>query len=91
MRNVGTFQEWEGLLAEMGVKDVRVTVHPLVGRVGMFGMLADEGLTNTARVLYKYLSDARIRRRMKRMNRFFKATRGSSAMVSTRGRSDFPK
>ena len=72
MRNVGTFQQWEELLSEVGVRDVRVLAHPL-GRVGMFSMLADEGLINTTRALFKHLTDARIRRRMNTMDRFFKS------------------
>lgn len=38
---------------------------------GMRGMIADEGMVNTLRIMSRYMTNGRIRRRMKTMNKFF--------------------
>jgi len=70
MLNVHTFQGWEALFREAGVKELQTLAFPLSSG-GMTGMLADEGLVNTSKVLFKNLTDGRIRKRMSTMNRFF--------------------
>ena len=37
----------------------------------MPGMLSDEGISNSFRVFWKYLTDSPVRGKMKRMNQFF--------------------
>jgi ubiquinone/menaquinone biosynthesis C-methylase UbiE len=71
MQNVHTFPEWEELLKETGVNQLAVQVFDL-GNAGMMGMLASEGLANTGRVMLKYLTNGRVRKRMRTMGRFFK-------------------
>ena len=39
---------------------------------GMKGMVADEGLMNSMRVMRRYLFNSRVRNRMKTMDKFFK-------------------
>ncbi len=43
-----------------------------LGNIGMSGMLADEGLVNTSKVMFKYMTNTRIRKRMSTMSRFFR-------------------
>jgi len=70
MLNVHTFQGWETLFREAGVKELETMAFPLSGG-SMTGMLADEGLVNTSKVLFKNLTDGQVRKRMSTMNRFF--------------------
>ena len=70
MLNVHTFEGWEALFREAGITELQTMAFPLRS-MGITGMLADEGLVNTSRVLFKNLNDGRIRKRMSTMNRFF--------------------
>lgn len=70
MLNVHTFQGWEALFREAGVKELETQAFPLNGG-GMTQMLADEGFVNTSKVMFKNLTDGRIRKRTNTMNRFF--------------------
>jgi hypothetical protein len=38
---------------------------------GMRGMVADEGLANALKIMFKYMTKSRIRKRMSTMNKFF--------------------
>jgi SAM-dependent methyltransferase len=71
MRNVHTFQGWTDLLTDTGIKQLEMQSFDL-GNTGMAGMLADEGLINTSKVMFKYVTNTRIRKRMSTMNRFFR-------------------
>jgi len=71
MQNVHTFQGWEDLFKEAGINQLVVQSFDL-GNTGMVGMLADEGLGNTSKVMFKYLTNSRIRKRMSTMSRFFR-------------------
>lgn len=71
MKNVNTFQGWQQLFHEAGV-DQLTTQSCSLDNTGMSGMLSDEGFLNTSKVMLKYLTNARIRKRMNTMNRFFK-------------------
>lgn len=71
MQNVLTFEGWKLFFREEGVQDLEGASYPL--HAGRFlSMLADEGFGGTVRIMLKSLTDRRIRRRMKTMNRFFK-------------------
>jgi ubiquinone/menaquinone biosynthesis C-methylase UbiE len=70
MQNVHTFQGWEGLFKEAGVQQLAVQSFDL-GNAGMMSMLADEGLVNTSKVMFRYMTNSRIRRRMRTMSGFF--------------------
>ena len=71
MSNAQTYEGWERLLTELGVRDLNTMAAPMDFR-GTRGMLADEGLVNTARVALRYITNSRVRKRMRTMNRFFK-------------------
>jgi len=70
VRNTLTFDEWESLFRECGMTDVRVTT----GGMGMRQrrMFGDEGLSNAARIMWKWLFNARIRKRMNAVFDFFR-------------------
>ncbi|MDZ7261687.1 MAG: methyltransferase domain-containing protein [candidate division KSB1 bacterium] len=77
IQNVHTFQGWENLFREAGIN--QLTVQPfslesggMVSNSGMRNMLSNEGLINTGRIMFKYLTNARIRTRMNTMSQFFK-------------------
>jgi SAM-dependent methyltransferase len=76
MRNVHTFQDWESLLKAAGIDQIKVQPFSLEGGTvssgGMRGMLSNEGFINTARVMFKYMTNTKIRKRMRTMNGFFK-------------------
>jgi len=71
MQNVHTFQGWEDLFKEAGIDRLAIQSFDL-GNMGMAGMLADEGPMNTSRVMFKYVTNSRIRKRMSTMSRFFR-------------------
>lgn len=71
MQNVSTFQGWEDLFKEAGINQLTSQSFDL-GNTGMRGMLGDEGFINTSKVMFKYLTNSRIRKRMSTMSRFFK-------------------
>lgn len=71
MLNVRTSSGWNRLFSESGAKSLDFEIHPMYFN-GFKGMIKDEGIVNTIRVMKKYMMDKKIRTRMKTMNRFFK-------------------
>jgi len=71
MSNAHTYEGWQSLLSGLGVRELKTVAEPMEFR-GMRGMVADEGLVNTARVALKYVTNSRVRTRMRTMDRFFK-------------------
>ena len=71
MQNVDTFGGWEQLLQEAGVKHLQVLSFSMANS-GITGMLANEGPLNTSKVMFRYMTNARIRKRMSTMRRFFR-------------------
>jgi ubiquinone/menaquinone biosynthesis C-methylase UbiE len=71
MQNVSTFQGWADLFKEAGINQLAIQCFDL-GNTGLMDMLGDEGFINTCKVMFKYMTNSRIRKRMKTMNRFFK-------------------
>ena len=72
MANVEVYDGWKALFSDAGFKKVDVFRFPMEFQ-GMRGMLRDEGFSNSCRVMFRYLTHARIRKRMTSLNRFFKA------------------
>jgi len=71
MLGVETFENWKKLFDEAGVKELQTLAYSQEFK-GMRGMLADEGLVNAARIMFRYLTNRRVRKRMKIMDKFFK-------------------
>ena len=65
------FRHLKAVLKEAGIDRLAIQSFDL-GNMGMAGMLADEGLMNTSRVMFKYVTNSRIRKRMSTMSRFFR-------------------
>jgi hypothetical protein len=59
------------LFDEAGVKELQTLAYSQEFK-GMRGMLADEGLVNAAKIMFRYLTNSRVRKRMKIMDKFFK-------------------
>jgi ubiquinone/menaquinone biosynthesis C-methylase UbiE len=70
MLNVHTYDGWKKVFKEAGAKDLTVHERDMVFS-GMKGMMADEGLSNSMRVMRKYMFDSQVRNRMKTMDNFF--------------------
>lgn len=68
--NVHTFQGWKTLLEDAGIKRLKAFSFPSKNS-GVGEMLSDEGLANTLRIMGRYLTDPKIRRRMQTMDKFF--------------------
>jgi len=71
MLNVKLQDEWNGLFSQSGASDLNTTVSTM-HFTGFPGMIRDEGLSNSLRVIKKYLTDSKVRKRMNSMNKFFK-------------------
>lgn len=75
MRNAHTYDGWQNLFSECGVQELVTFAEPMVFH-GIAGMLKDEGIGNTLKIMLRYLKNARIRNRMRTMNQFFKTHTG---------------
>ena len=71
MQNVQTFHEWGTLFLEAGARQLKTRPFTMQLR-GMRDMLVDEGFINSSRMMYRYLTNGRIRKRMDTMSRFFR-------------------
>lgn len=71
MKNVSTFEGWNELFINSGVKRLRTEKHSMEFH-GMRGMISDEGLMNSFEVMFKYFTNSAVRKRMNRLNKFFK-------------------
>ncbi len=71
MQNVHTFEGWEKLLTQSGVRQLTHQAFPLQGG-GFRNMVGNEGAANTLRIMLKYLANGKIRKRVETMNRFFR-------------------
>ena len=71
MLGVETFEDWKRLFEDAGVKELQTSVYSQEFK-GMWGMLADEGLVNASKIVFRYLTNSRVRKRMKTMDKFFK-------------------
>jgi ubiquinone/menaquinone biosynthesis C-methylase UbiE len=71
MLNVNPAEGWKDLFVKSGAEKLNAEIYPMAFN-GMKGMLQDEGFRNSIRVMKRYLTDSKVRKRMKTMNRFFK-------------------
>jgi SAM-dependent methyltransferase len=71
MLNVHTYKCWRQLFHEAGVRDLKTLEFPMEFNA-WGGMLADEGIVNTGRIMLRFLANGRVRKRMNTMDRFFK-------------------
>lgn len=71
MQNVHTFEEWESLFKDAGVNQLEVLPFSLENG-GILSMVADEGLINASKIMFRYVTNIRIRKRMNTINKFFK-------------------
>ena len=72
MVNVHTFEGWENLFEDAGLKELETLRFPLESS-GMKGMLSDEGFWNSCKIMSKYVLNPRVRRRMNTLNRFIQS------------------
>jgi ubiquinone/menaquinone biosynthesis C-methylase UbiE len=72
MTNVEIYDGWKALFSEAGFNKIEVFQFPMDFQ-GMRGMLRDEGILNSCKVMFRYVTHARIRKRMTSLNRLFKA------------------
>jgi ubiquinone/menaquinone biosynthesis C-methylase UbiE len=70
MKNVDTFQGWENTFHRAGVTKMEVELFASPNST-LRGMLGSEGPANMGRVIWRYMTNKRVRDRMKTMNRFF--------------------
>lgn len=71
MLGVETFKDWERLFQDTGVRQLQVFAYSQKF-TGFRSMLADEGLLNAGKIFFKYLTNPRIRTRMRIIERFFR-------------------
>jgi arsenite methyltransferase len=70
MANVETYENWEKSFRSAGVTGLRTIKHDFNFR-GMSEMIKDEGFVRGLKVMYKYLTNSKIRKRMMRLSKFF--------------------
>lgn len=70
--NVETFDRWKELFKGEGVRELKIDKHDMKYR-GMHGMIEDEGLVNGFKILYRLMTNSQIRKRMMKLDTFFKS------------------
>jgi SAM-dependent methyltransferase len=71
MLNVRISDDWNKLFVQSGASGLQTIIYPMHFS-GFPGMIKDEGVSNSIRVIRKYLTDSKVRTRMNTMNKFFK-------------------
>jgi len=71
MLGVETFDDWKKTFEEAGLKELHISPYSQEFG-GMRGMLRDEGFTNASKIMFRYLTNGGIRKRMKTTDKFFK-------------------
>jgi hypothetical protein len=71
MLNVKTAGAWGKLFTDSGARQLNTEIFPMYFN-GFHGMIKDEGFINSIRVIKKYMTDRKVRKRMSTMNKFFK-------------------
>ena len=69
--NVTTFEDWEARFKQAGIKNINTFRFDMPYR-GMIGMVTDEGIANGLKVMHKYITKSTIRKRMKKLDGFFR-------------------
>ncbi len=72
MLNVKDCEGWLDRFRKAGCNDMQNEIYTM-HHSGIIAMLKDEGYANSLKILYKYISDSRVRKRINTMNRFFQA------------------
>lgn len=67
MRNAMTFEGWTNLFVDAGLRELRT----ITSKMESPSMIRDEGPLNAIKVIFKWLTNTRIRRRMNAINKFF--------------------
>ncbi len=70
MLNVHTLAGWREVFARAGVGNIEVTEAALEAS-GLKEMIADEGLKNAVRIMFRAATDRRIRQRLRKTRKFF--------------------
>lgn len=70
--NVETFCHWEELFKGVGIRELKIDKHDMEYR-GMRGMIEDEGLVNGFKIIYRLMTNSKIRKRMMKLDTFFKS------------------
>jgi ubiquinone/menaquinone biosynthesis C-methylase UbiE len=70
MLNVKMLDGWKSLFFQSGASNLQSEIHPMHFS-GFPGMIRDEGLSNSIRIIRKFLTDSKVRSRMNSMDRFF--------------------
>jgi ubiquinone/menaquinone biosynthesis C-methylase UbiE len=70
MLKVHTFEDWEKLFKKAGVKQLKIRASSMEFG-GMRGMLGDEGFSNAFKIMFRFLTNSKIKKRLKTMNKFF--------------------
>jgi len=71
MLGVETFENWKKLFNEAGVKELKTLDYSQEFN-GLGGMLANEGFANAGKIMFRYLTNRSIRKRMKTTGKFFR-------------------
>jgi len=71
MLNVRLINGWNDLFIKSGATKLETEIFPMHFN-GFKGMIKDEGFKNSIRVIKKFISDSKVRKRMTTMNKFFK-------------------
>jgi ubiquinone/menaquinone biosynthesis C-methylase UbiE len=73
MLNVKTYEGWQGLFSEAGAKQLDTIKFANNPKGGLRSMFTDEGVLNFLKIMFKYVSNSQIRKRMQLLNKFFQA------------------
>jgi ubiquinone/menaquinone biosynthesis C-methylase UbiE len=68
--NVETYQGWGELFRKNGIKELAINEYNM--KRSMRKMIEDEGIINGLRIVFTYLTNSKIRKRMTKIDRFFK-------------------
>jgi arsenite methyltransferase len=67
--NTETYEGWEKLFRKNGFKELAVYRADM--ERSMRKMMKDEGIINGSKIIYRYMTDAKIRERMKKLDNYF--------------------
>jgi|WetSurMetagenome_2_1015567.scaffolds.fasta_scaffold1206405_1 hypothetical protein len=71
IRNTRTYQGWEDLFRSSGLQQLTTSRLDFARSLGK--MLRDEGIANGMKVLWRYATAAKIRKRMRQLDGYFSA------------------
>jgi ubiquinone/menaquinone biosynthesis C-methylase UbiE len=68
--NTETYKGWEELFSKNGIKELVIEKFDMVR--GMLKMIEDEGIINGLKIIFRYMINSKIRKRMTTLSNFFK-------------------